>query len=122
MVVSLRKTLNGRLTFKWSLFMRCGSFFIEFSRDLAKHYWSKGCDYFIAFFGLSSLLIVELRIVIYKRKMSEKGKRQVLSLFDINRCLEEFKTKDHQGNSNTDLTLVARDLLNLRKVPLKVTI
>ena len=51
--------------------------------------------------------------------MSEKGKRQVLSLFDINRCLEEFKTKDHQGKSNSDLALVARDLLNLPKVPLK---
>ena len=54
--------------------------------------------------------------------MSEKGKRQVLSLFDINRCLEEFKTKDHQGKSNSDLALVARDLLNLPKVPLKETI
>ena len=51
--------------------------------------------------------------------MSEKSKRQVLSLFDINRCLEEFKTKDHQGKSNSDLALVARDLLNLPKVPLK---
>ena len=51
--------------------------------------------------------------------MSEKGKRQVLSLFDINRCLEEFKTKDHQGKSNSDLALVARDFLNLPKVPLK---
>ena len=58
------KTLNGRLPFKWQLwlFMNCDSFFIEFPRDLAKHYWSKGCDSLIAFLGLSSetLLINEL--------------------------------------------------------------
>lgn len=54
--------------------------------------------------------------------MSDKSKRQTLSLFDINRCLEEFKTKDHQGKPNAELALVARDLLNLPKVPLRETI
>ena len=84
------------------------------------------------FFGLSSILIVEVWSFFIslkpqnwhfsfhcKTKMSDKSKRQTLSLFDINRCLEEFKTKDHLGKSNSELALVARDLLNLPKVPLR---
>ena len=47
MVEKEKIPLNGRIfteNYKWSLFMKYGSFFIEFSRNLAKHYWSKGCD------------------------------------------------------------------------------
>ena len=67
-------------------------------------------------------LKIDISLFIIKEKCLKKSKRQVLSLFDINRCLEEFKTQDHQGKSNSDLALVARDLLNLPKVPLKETI